>query len=91
MVNYHQVLTLVDPGFCNTNLQMVHVTVDMSLPENQNPQTALEEGEFIETFAVPLKELWDVCRKFEKEGYAIDARVGTLTEGIEFAKRWKMT
>jgi ADP-ribose pyrophosphatase len=38
-----------------------------------------------------LKELWTVCRNFEKEGYAIDARVGSLAEGIEFARRWKLT
>ncbi|KAH7355514.1 NUDIX hydrolase domain-like protein [Pyrenochaeta sp. MPI-SDFR-AT-0127] len=80
-----------DPGFCNTNLRMIHVTVDMSRPENQNPQPELEENEFIETFSVPLKDLWNECIKFEQQGYAIDARVGTLAEGIEFAKRWKLT
>ena len=69
---------------------MIHVTVDMSLPENQNPQPSLEDNEFIETFSVPLKDLWDECRKFESEGYAIDARVGTLAEGVECAKRWKL-
>jgi ADP-ribose pyrophosphatase len=70
---------------------MIHVSVDLSLPENQNPKPQLEENEFIETFSVPLKELWTVCRNFEKEGYAIDARVGSLAEGIEFARRWKLT
>jgi ADP-ribose pyrophosphatase len=70
---------------------MIHATVDLSLPENQNPQPELEASEFIETFDVPLKDLWDVCMKFEHEGYAIDARVGSLAEGIEFAKRWKLT
>ena len=53
-------------------------------------QPSLEENEFIETFSVPLKDLWDECRKFEAEGYAIDARVGTLAEGVECAKRWKL-
>lgn len=79
----------LDPGFCNTNLRMIHVTVDMSRPENQNPQPELEDNEFIETFSVPLKDLWQECIRFEQEGYAIDARVGTLAEGIEFAKRWR--
>jgi ADP-ribose pyrophosphatase len=79
-----------DPGFCNTNLRMIHVTVDMSRPENQNPQPELEDNEFIETFSVPLKDLWDECIKFTDQGYVIDARVGTLAEGIEFAKRWKL-
>jgi ADP-ribose pyrophosphatase len=80
----------VDPGFCNTNLKMIHVSVDMSLPENQNPKAELEEGEFIEVFTLPLKDLWAECARFEKEGFAIDARVGTLAEGIEIAKRWKL-
>ncbi len=70
---------------------MIHVTIDLSLPENQNPQPDLEDNEFIETFSVPLKDLWQECVKLEQQGYAIDARVGTLAEGIEFARRWKLT
>ncbi|KAF2203514.1 hypothetical protein GQ43DRAFT_438764 [Delitschia confertaspora ATCC 74209] len=81
---------IIDPGFCNTNLRMVHLTVDLSLPENQNPVPELEENEFIETFSVPLTDLWAKCREFESAGHAIDARVGTLAEGIECAKRWKL-
>ncbi|GAB7356866.1 hypothetical protein MBLNU459_g7735t1 [Dothideomycetes sp. NU459] len=80
-----------DPGFCNTNLNMVHVSVDMSIPENQNPKPDLEENEFIECFSVPLSELYEECRKLSSQGYAIDARVGTLAEGIEIAKQWKLT
>ncbi|KAK3180491.1 ADP-ribose diphosphatase [Lecanicillium sp. MT-2017a] len=78
-----------DPGFCNTNLRMVHVSVDMSLPENQNPQPQLEENEFIEVFTVPLATMWDECKKLEAQGYAIDARVGTFAEGILLAQRYK--
>lgn len=81
----------LDPGFCNTNLNMVHVTVDMSDSRNQNPKPELEENEFIECFSVPLTKLYAECRRFEEEGYAIDARVGTLAEGIEVAKKWKLT
>ena len=79
-----------DPGFCNTNLNMVHVRVDMSLPENQNPQPQLEENEFIESFTVPLASLFEEMKKLEAEGYAIDARVGTIAEGIELAQKWKL-
>ncbi|KAE8132956.1 NUDIX hydrolase domain-like protein [Aspergillus pseudotamarii] len=79
-----------DPGFCNTNLNMVHVRVDMSLPENQNPQPQLEENEFIESFTVPLASLFGEMKKLEAEGYAIDARVGTIAEGIELAQKWKL-
>ncbi|OAQ60023.1 ADP-ribose pyrophosphatase [Pochonia chlamydosporia 170] len=76
-----------DPGFCNTNLRMVHMSVDMSLPENQNPTPQLEDDEFIEVFTVKLVDLWDECKKLEAEGCAIDARVGTLAEGVLLAKK----
>ena len=80
----------VDPGFCNTNLRMVHVYVDTKLPENQNPKPQLEEGEFIEVFHVKLAHLWAECKRLEAEGYAIDARVATFAEGIEIAGRFKL-
>ncbi|PSK51678.1 ADP-ribose pyrophosphatase [Elsinoe australis] len=80
-----------DPGFCNTNLNMVHVTVDMNDARNQNPQPETEENEFIECFSIPLTQLYEECIKLEKQGFAIDARVGTLAEGIEVAKKWKVT
>ncbi|CAF9931330.1 hypothetical protein IMSHALPRED_008601 [Imshaugia aleurites] len=79
-----------DPGFCNTNLNMVHINVDMSLPENQNLKPELEENEFIEVFSIPLKTLHAECKRLEADGYAIDARVGTLAEGIEVARRWRL-
>ncbi|KAL2133862.1 hypothetical protein VTI74DRAFT_1534 [Chaetomium olivicolor] len=79
-----------DPGFCNTNLRMVHVSVDMGLPENQDLKPELEENEFIEVFLVKLANLWDACIKLEAEGYAIDARIANLAEGIEIAKKFKL-
>lgn len=71
-------------------MRIVHVTVDMSKPENKNPEPELEGGEFIECFTVPLKDLFAECKKLEGEGYAIDARVATLAEGIEIARRWEL-
>lgn len=85
----HMLTRREDPGFCNTNLRMVHVSIDMSLDENQNLKPELEENEFIEVFQVPLSNLFDECKRLEAEGCAIDARVGTLAEGIELAKRFK--
>lgn len=80
----------IDPGFCNTNLKMIHVTIDMDDSRNQDLKPELEENEFIEVFTLPLKGLWEACGKWEKEGYVIDARVGTLAEGIEIARQWKL-
>ena len=81
---------MIDPGLINANLNMVHVSVDMTLAENQNPHQILEENEFIECFSVPLRDLYDEYMKWEKQGYAIDARVGTIAEGIELAKKLKL-
>ncbi|KAI9894595.1 MAG: Squalene epoxidase [Vezdaea aestivalis] len=58
----------VDPGFCNTNLNMVHIEIDMSEPENQNPKPQLEESEFIEVFSIPLNKLFAECKRLENEG-----------------------
>ena len=69
---------------------MVHVRVDMDLPENQTPKPELEDNEFIECFSLPLATLYDGLKKLEQEGFAIDARVGTLAEGIELQKKWKL-
>ncbi|KAG9240668.1 NUDIX hydrolase domain-like protein [Calycina marina] len=76
-----------DPGFCNTNLKMIHVTIDMEDERNQHPKQELEKNEFIEVFSVPVGELWERCKSWEGEGFAIDARVGTLAEGIYLAKQ----
>ncbi|QDS74814.1 hypothetical protein FKW77_002363 [Venturia effusa] len=80
-----------DSGFCNTNLRMIHVTVSLTHPSNENPTPQLEENEFIENFTVPIKDLYKKCEDLEAAGYAIDARVATLAEGIEVAKRWKIS
>lgn len=69
---------------------MVYVSVDLSNPENKKPKPQLEDGEFIETFTVPMRDLHSECRRLEQEGYAIDARVGGLAEGIVAARRLKL-
>lgn len=69
---------------------MVHVKVDMSLPENQTLVAKNEEDEFIEVFTVPLADLWSTMKKLEAEGYAIDKGIVMLAEGIEMGKRWAL-
>ena len=89
-MNRNELNLRIDPGFSNTNFNLVHVNVDMSLPQNQNPQPELEENEFIDCFTLPLSSLYEDLKRLEKEGYAIDAGVGSLAEGIEVAKRFKL-
>lgn len=67
----------------------MHVKVDLSDERNKNPVPKLEDNEFIESFKVPLKDLYKECKKLEKDGFAIDARVGTLAEGLEIARKWR--
>jgi ADP-ribose pyrophosphatase len=75
-----------DPGFCNTNLNIVHVHVDMNDPRNQNPQPQLEDGEFIECFSVPVQELPERLEELAKLGYRLDARIQNIADGIQIAR-----
>lgn len=77
-----------DPGFCNTNMKMVEVSIDSTDPRNQNPEPHLEDGEFIETFTVPLKDLFNRLKELESQGYALDARLQNLAHGINVAQRY---
>jgi ADP-ribose pyrophosphatase len=76
-----------DPGFCNTNLKLVHMSIDLDDPRNQNPKPQLEDGEFIETFTVPLKDLPERLEQLSNEGFILDARIQNIADGIEIAKR----
>jgi ADP-ribose pyrophosphatase len=67
---------------------MIHMNINMEMKENQNPEPRLEDGEFIECFSVPLKELYTECQKLESQGFAIDGKVGSFAEGIEAASAW---
>ncbi|KAL4892456.1 NUDIX hydrolase domain-like protein [Aspergillus ambiguus] len=76
------------PGFCNNNFNLIYVTVDLSLPENQNPTPQLEEEEFIECFTLPVPSLFSQLKSLQNDGYAIETRVVALAEGIEMARKW---
>lgn len=77
-----------DPGFTNTNLSLVTVEIDMTASENLNPQTSLEENEFIECFKVPLKDFADEMISLDKQGYKLDARVQNVAQGIRLAQQY---
>ena len=49
--------------------------VDLSLPENKQPQPEQEDDEFIEAFSVPVADLFSELKRFEAEGYAVETRV----------------
>ena len=62
----------------------------MNDPQNLEPSPQLEKDEFIETFSIPLTCLHSEYLNLAEQGLGIDARVGTLAEGIELARRWKL-
>ncbi|SCW01281.1 LAFE_0D09120g1_1 [Lachancea fermentati] len=79
-----------DPGFTNTNLSLVTVEIDTTLPENQNLQTQLEDNEFIECIKVPLKTFADEMIRLDKQGYKLDARVQNVAQGIRLAQQYNL-
>ena len=79
-----------DPGFCNTNLSLVVVEIDIKDERNQNPIPQLEENEFIENFTVLLKDLPEELIKLEQTGYHLDARVQNVAAGIKIARTYNL-
>lgn len=95
-----------DPGFCNTNLKLVTVSVDLNDPRNQNPTPHLEDGEFIESFTgmcvdvssrgnllttqVPLKTFPEEMRRLADQGFKLDARLQNVAVGLELAQQYSL-
>lgn len=79
---------LLAPASSSSCNYVIHVKIDLNDPANQKPKSQLEEGEFIECFSVPLKDLYMECRALEAQGYAIDGKLGTFAEGLEMSKMW---
>ena len=79
-----------DPGFTNTNMSIVTVEVDMSLPEKQNPKANMEDNEFIECFKIPLSKFPEEIGKLYEQGYKLDARLQNIAFGISFARRYNL-
>jgi ADP-ribose pyrophosphatase len=76
----------LDPGFTNTNMNVVFCDVDVDDERNKNPKPEVDEGEVIETFKVPLANLHDELKKLEEKGFALDARLASFALGLMAAK-----
>ncbi|KAK6499142.1 hypothetical protein TWF481_011713 [Arthrobotrys musiformis] len=77
-----------DPGMTTANMQLV--VMEVSLKEGDpEPQQKLDDGEFIERVVVPLDGLHDKLVQYQKDGYAVDARLYHWAAGLEFARRRK--
>lgn len=77
-----------DPGLTNANMALAFVDVDLTEEKNKNPVPELEDGEFIETFTLPLPNLLDdlleVCKK---EGCVLDSRLYHYAAGLKMAQQ----
>lgn len=78
------------PGFTNHCSIIVTVSIDLLDPRNQNPKPNLEDGEFIETFSVPLKDLKQEVDKLAQEGYKIESKLQTIVASFEIAKQYSV-
>eukprot|EP00045_Choanoeca_perplexa_P002677 m.25915 g.25915 ORF g.25915 m.25915 type:complete len:255 (+) comp11643_c0_seq1:65-829(+) len=70
-------IVYVDSGMSSACMRYVTVSVDLDLPANQNPVSALEDSEFIEVENIPCEFLLSVLNTKAEQGWAIDARLYT--------------
>ncbi|KAK6339950.1 hypothetical protein TWF718_009339 [Orbilia javanica] len=77
-----------DPGMTTANMQFAVMEVDLKEGDPE-PQQHLDDGEFIERVVVPLDELHDKLVEYEKNGYAVDARLYHWAAGVDFARNRK--
>ncbi|KAI8807062.1 NUDIX hydrolase domain-like protein [Cladochytrium replicatum] len=75
-----------DVGMSNANMRLVVVSVDRTLPENQNPIAVPDDGEYIERHVVPIKDLVSILEDFEKQGGAVDSRLYHFAAGFQFSR-----
>lgn len=75
-----------DPGLTNANMALAFVDVDLTDSKNENPVAELEDGEFIETFSLPLKNLLEDLKGLcKREGCVIDARLYHYAVGLSMS------
>lgn len=76
-----------DPGLTNANMSLAFVDVDLTDPRNTSPKAQLEDGEFIDTFTVSLKNLLsELNRICKEEGCTVDARLYHFAAGLAYGK-----
>ena len=70
----------------NTKVVAAVVRIDGDHEDNQNLKTNFDEGEFVETLFVPVKDLPKTLQEFkERDDYAIDIALGLFAEGTNLS------
>ncbi|EGW31812.1 uncharacterized protein SPAPADRAFT_62404 [Spathaspora passalidarum NRRL Y-27907] len=75
-----------DPGLTNANMVLAYVDVDLNDERNKSPKPQLEQGEFIETFTLPLEGLiHKLDQMIKNDKVTVDARLYHLAQGLQLA------
>ena len=72
----------MSPGMSNEVVCIVEVDVDMNDERNKNPKTAFDEGEFVETIIVDLKNIGEELKNRTKNGDSVCLCVWTMYMGL---------
>jgi 8-oxo-dGTP pyrophosphatase MutT (NUDIX family) len=71
------------PGLSGESIHLVRMEIDETDSKNRNPETDFDDGEHIETFLIPLKELRDFLMTANKKGNCLDAKLMSFAEGMQ--------
>jgi 8-oxo-dGTP pyrophosphatase MutT (NUDIX family) len=72
------------PGMTPETVSFVQMTIDESAPENRNPRTNFDEGEFIEIFKVKPEDLHKFIAERIKSGDGLDIKLQMFAESQQF-------
>ena len=72
----------MSPGLSDETVCIVEVHIDVTDEQNKNPKTELEDGEFVETIVVDLKDIGSELKKRSDEGDSVCAVVYAMYIGL---------
>lgn len=78
----------LSPGISNETGALVHVTIDMNLPENQNPVQVLEDGEDIDVMYIPINKLVPTLKAFDAKGYSVFMGLYSLAMALNMGSKF---
>ena len=67
--------TFTSPGLTGETVRLALMSIDMSLSENQSPQSSPDPGEFTETILIKSEEALSFIAEEEKRGVLCDSKV----------------
>jgi len=74
-----------DPGMANSNQKLAIATVDLDSEENKNVEPEPDDGEYIETYIVEIREFLSRLKEFSDQGMVVDSRVWYFGQALHLA------